>query len=267
MLISPFLLRKSTPSIWCFALLLLATSLVWMPKVEAVTQLNGFQLENDEQGAVRIRLNTQQPMQVEEQRQQGIYKLILKNTIISNKMKQEGLPVVMDAQGKYIGRATQLSNNQVSITIPNGVELNQKVQGIGGATSPFYTESAIGQASNENPSFFAEATTKPPLKKLSLTKKVAIGKKLHYYPLKAVKKQSLLTANKPMVMANNQEESASKVGVMMPVAIASRVSNNTSTSTPPEPYNIYLGAINRNNAGMFYSSRQQSFASTPRSGK
>ena len=202
-----------------------------MPKVEAVTQLNGFQLENDEQGAVRIRLNTQQPMQVEEQRQQGIYKLILKNTIISNKMKQEGLPVVMDAQGKYIGRATQLSNNQVSITIPNGVELNQKVQVIGGATSPFYTESAIGQASNENPSFFAEATTKPTLKKLSLSKKVAIGKKLHSYPLKAVKKQSLLTANKPMVMANNQEESASKVGVMMPVAIASRVSNNTSTST------------------------------------
>jgi len=41
----------------------------------------------------------------------------------------------------------------------------------------------------------------------------------------------------------------------------SLVSNNTSTSTPPEAYNIYLGAINRNNAGMFYSSRQQAFAS------
>ena len=230
MLISPFLLRKSTTSIWCFALLLLATSLVWMPKVEAVAQLNGFQLENDEQGSVRIRLNTQQPIQVEEQRQQGIYKLILKNTTISNKMKQEGLPVVMDAQGKYIGRATQLSNNQVSITIPNGVELNQKVQVIGGASSPFISEPAAENASNEDTSFYTEAATKPTTKKPSFSKKASIAKRPHYYPLKAVKKQTLLTANKSMFLANNHEKSASKPDMMMPVAIASTVTSNTSTA-------------------------------------
>lgn len=202
-----------------------------MPKVEAVTQLNGFQLENDEQGVVRIRLNTQQPIQVEEQRQQGIYKLILKNTTISNKMKQDGLPVVMDAQGKYIGRATQLSNNQVSITIPNGVELNQKVQVIGGAASPFYTEPAAENAGTEDPSFYAEAATKPTTKKPSFSKKASTTQRPHYYPLKAVKKQPLLTANKPLVIANNQEESASKPDMIMPVAIASTVINNTSAST------------------------------------
>jgi len=229
MLILSTFFKKTTTLLWCLVLLLIAGS--FPSPAQAVTQLNGFQLENDEQGAVRIRLNTQQPIQVEEQRQQGVYKLILKNTTISNKMKQEGLPVVMDAQGKYIGRATQLSNNQVSITIPNGVELNQQVQVIGGAASPFISEPATDKAGNEDPSFYAEAPTKPTPKKPSLSKKVAIGKRPHYYPLKAVKKQPLVTANKPMVMANNQEKSVVKPEMMMPVAIASTVANTVSTST------------------------------------
>ena len=131
---SSALLKKTSAVAWCLVLLLMAGTFV-LPTAQAVTQLNGFNLEDDEQGVVRIRLNAEHPVQVEEQRQQGVYKLILKNTTISNKMKQEGLPVVMDAQGKYIARATQLSNNQVSITIPNGVELHHQVQVVGGAAN------------------------------------------------------------------------------------------------------------------------------------
>ena len=118
LILSTFL--KKASSLSGYVVLLLIAGSLFVP-AQAVTQLNGFQLEDDNQGSVRIRLNTKQPIQVEEHRQQGVYKLILKNTVISNQMKQEGLPVVMDAQGKYIGRATQLKNNQVSITIPNGV--------------------------------------------------------------------------------------------------------------------------------------------------
>lgn len=121
----------------CFALLLLAgTATALLHTAEATTALNGFNLEEDAQGTVRIQLDTPHPIAVEEQRQQGVYKLILKNTVISDKMKREGLPVVMDTQGKYIARATQLPNNQVSITIPNGVELHHQVQVVGGAATP-----------------------------------------------------------------------------------------------------------------------------------
>ena len=42
---------------------------------------------------------------------------------------------------------------------------------------------------------------------------------------------------------------------------ASLISNETGTSTPPEAYNIYLGACNNNNVIFLPSSREQSFTS------
>jgi hypothetical protein len=177
MLVFTALLKKTTAVVWCLVLMLFAGSL-GSSTANAVTQLNGFNLENDEQGTVRIRLNTPEPIQIEEQRQQGVYKLILKNTTISSKMKQEGLPVVMDAQGKYIARATQLSNNQVTITIPNGVDLNHQVQVIGGAAATAPVRSAETELSSQsqqavpmNP-FFAEASdAKPAVKGLKIKSK------------------------------------------------------------------------------------------------
>jgi hypothetical protein len=40
----------------------------------------------------------------------------------------------------------------------------------------------------------------------------------------------------------------------------SLISNETVASVTPEAYNIYIGAGNRNNAGWFYSAREQAFA-------
>jgi hypothetical protein len=156
----------------CFALLLLAgTATALLHTAEATTALNGFNLEEDAQGTVRIQLDTPHPIAVEEQRQQGVYKLILKNTVISDKMKREGLPVVMDTQGKYIARATQLPNNQVSITIPNGVELHHQVQVVGGAATPpenTRPESAVTVESPPSTPYFTPTRSAKKLSKVVL---------------------------------------------------------------------------------------------------
>ncbi|MFN8615360.1 MAG: hypothetical protein U0003_05575 [Vampirovibrionales bacterium] len=113
------------PQCWrpAAALMLLAYGVVLFSGVDAA-ELNGFRLESSDNGAlaIHVQADAMPTYDVEPlagaNGSQGV-SIILKDTQLSNTLRQKGLPVVIDNRNRTIGRAVPGEGNTVKIVIPN----------------------------------------------------------------------------------------------------------------------------------------------------
>jgi hypothetical protein len=142
--------------LWRFASLAVLCAVVvlgcCLPGELQAATLESFEIEaTDSQvnvhlhGSDTIETLTPQPYQ-------GGMSVVLPNTQLSPRLLKQGLPVVMDGQARFIGRAVPAGNNQVRILLPN-VPANQMAVRVSQTLSPHQASSALPQVSPSTPSY------------------------------------------------------------------------------------------------------------------
>jgi hypothetical protein len=92
---------------------LLSASFGW-----AASTLEGFDLSSDGDN-VQVTLHTDKPVQVERDEQEGNVSLTLSNTHLSPELLRRGLPLVLDNQNRFMGRALPAGSDKVRLVFPN----------------------------------------------------------------------------------------------------------------------------------------------------
>ncbi|MDX2084071.1 MAG: hypothetical protein SFZ03_01615 [Candidatus Melainabacteria bacterium] len=97
--------------------LLLGTVCLWQDSLANVT-LDGFDIQTEGQ-SVKIQLKTNARAQYATENKDGVFSVTLKDTRLSPEQMKNGLPVVLDNENRFIGRAVPVGDNQVKIILPN----------------------------------------------------------------------------------------------------------------------------------------------------
>jgi len=120
----PFIFGRRALSVKAGVLLIYAALLGvigtgYLSSFSQAAVLDHFEIKTMDDHHVQVVLHTDGRTTYETQNGSSGFKLVLKNTALSAKNIQQGLPVVIDNESRYIGRAVPDDNGQVRIIIPN----------------------------------------------------------------------------------------------------------------------------------------------------
>jgi len=154
---------KKSPVLHAFGLsLTLLASTVLSQSVAMAGELDGFRIHTQDK-SVTITLVGDQTLPYSTERHDHQLTITLPETKLSKKLQDEGLPVVIDNQNRFIGRAVPTADGKVKIIIPNlpaegyAVSIHQQHETAS-------TESSSSIASSAKPASVKHAPPKPLVK-------------------------------------------------------------------------------------------------------